>query len=33
VRAEAEIGGMLLEWLQSDGQVHYRVLAARKPRG
>jgi SAM-dependent methyltransferase len=32
VRAEAEIGGMLLEWLQSEGDVHYRVLAARKPR-
>jgi SAM-dependent methyltransferase len=33
VRAEAEIGGMYLEWLQADGHVHYRVLAARKPQG
>jgi SAM-dependent methyltransferase len=33
VRAEAEIGGMLLEWLQSDGHVHYRVLAARRLQG
>lgn len=32
VRSEAEIGGMLLEWLQAEGHVHYRVLAARKPR-
>lgn len=30
VRSEAEIGGMLLEWLQAEGHVHYRVLAARK---
>jgi SAM-dependent methyltransferase len=32
VRSEAEIGGMLLEWLQAEGHVRYRVLAARKPR-
>jgi SAM-dependent methyltransferase len=31
VRLEAEIGGMLLETLQTDGFVRYRVLAARKP--
>jgi SAM-dependent methyltransferase len=30
LRSEAEIGGMLLEWLQAEGHVHYRVLAARK---
>lgn len=31
VRQEAEIGGMLLETLQTEGFVRYRVLAARKP--
>jgi SAM-dependent methyltransferase len=31
VRAEAEIGGLLLESLQTDGHVQYRILAARKP--
>ncbi|MBS7792615.1 methyltransferase domain-containing protein [Roseococcus sp. SDR] len=31
VRAEAEIGGLLLESLQTEGWVHYRLLAARKP--
>jgi SAM-dependent methyltransferase len=30
VRAEAEIGGLLLEALQTEGFVHYRILAARK---
>lgn len=30
VRAEAEIGGLLLESLQTDGYVQYRILAARK---
>ncbi len=30
VRLEAEIGGRLLESLQSDGFVHYRVLAFRR---
>jgi len=29
VRAEAEIGGLLLETLQTEGHVRYRVLAAR----
>jgi SAM-dependent methyltransferase len=29
LRAEAEIGGLLLETLQTEGYVHYRVLAAR----
>jgi SAM-dependent methyltransferase len=33
VRLEAEIGGMLLEALQTDGHVRYRVLAARRPAG
>jgi SAM-dependent methyltransferase len=33
VRAEAEIGGMLLESLQTEGHVHYRVLAARRRPG
>jgi len=32
LRREAEIGGMLLETLQTEGFVRYRVLAARKPR-
>jgi SAM-dependent methyltransferase len=32
VRSEAEIGGLLLETLQTDGFVRYRVLAVRKPR-
>ncbi len=31
VRAEAEIGGLLLESLQTEGHVHYRILAARAP--
>jgi SAM-dependent methyltransferase len=31
LRREAEIGGMLLETLQTEGFVRYRVLAARKP--
>ncbi|WP_431304287.1 SAM-dependent methyltransferase [Sediminicoccus sp. BL-A-41-H5] len=31
VRAEAEIGGLLLESLQTEGWVHYRLLVARKP--
>jgi SAM-dependent methyltransferase len=31
LRQEAEIGGMLLETLQTEGFVRYRVLAARKP--
>jgi SAM-dependent methyltransferase len=30
LRAEAEIGGLLLESLQTEGFVHYRILAARK---
>ncbi|HZF75697.1 MAG TPA: methyltransferase domain-containing protein [Acetobacteraceae bacterium] len=30
LRAEAEIGGLLLETLQTEGHVHYRVLAARR---
>ncbi|MBX9750311.1 MAG: methyltransferase domain-containing protein [Roseococcus sp.] len=30
VRAEAEIGGLLLETLQTEGWVHYRLLAARR---
>ncbi len=30
VRAEAEIGGLLLESLQTEGWVHYRLLAARR---
>ncbi|MGG5810683.1 SAM-dependent methyltransferase [Falsiroseomonas sp. CW058] len=33
LRAEAEIGGMLLESLQTEGHVRYRVLAARKGPG
>lgn len=33
VRLEAEIGGRLLETLQSDGLVHYRVLAFRRDAG
>lgn len=31
VRAEAEIGGILLESLQTEGWVHYRLLVARRP--
>ena len=31
VRAEAEIGGLLLESLQTEGWVHYRLLVARRP--
>lgn len=31
VRIEAEIGGLHLETLQTDGFVEYRVMAARKP--
>lgn len=31
VRAEAEIGGLLLETLQTEGFVHYRLLVAQKP--
>ena len=31
VRAEAEVGGLLLETLQTEGWVSYRLLAARKP--
>jgi SAM-dependent methyltransferase len=31
IRAEAEIGGLLLETLQTEGNVHYRILAARAP--
>jgi SAM-dependent methyltransferase len=31
VRAEAEIGGLLLEGLQTEGWVHYRLLVARRP--
>jgi SAM-dependent methyltransferase len=30
VRAEAEIGGIMLETLQTEGFVHYRLLAARR---
>lgn len=30
VRAEAEIGGIMLETLQTEGLVHYRLLAARR---
>ncbi|MEI6162028.1 MAG: methyltransferase domain-containing protein [Roseococcus sp.] len=30
VRAEAEIGGLLLESLQTEGWVHYRLLVARR---
>lgn len=33
LRLEAEIGGRLLETLQSDGFVEYRVLAFRRSRG
>lgn len=32
VRAEAEIGGLVLETLQTEGFVHYRLLVAQKPR-
>lgn len=31
VRAEAEIGGLLLETLHADGHVHYRIMVGRKP--
>jgi SAM-dependent methyltransferase len=31
VRAEAEIGGIQLETLQTEGDLHYRLLVARKP--
>ncbi len=31
VRLEAEIGGIFLETLQTDGFVEYRIMAARKP--
>jgi SAM-dependent methyltransferase len=31
LRLEAEIGGLLLETLQTEGFVRYRILAARKP--
>lgn len=31
VRAEAEIGGLVLETLHADGHVRYRILAGRKP--
>lgn len=31
VRAEAEIGGLLLESLQTEGWVHYRLLVAKRP--
>jgi len=31
VRAEAEIGGLVLETLQTEGFVHYRLLVAQKP--
>ena len=31
LRREAEIGGLLLETLQTEGFVRYRILAARKP--
>ena len=30
VRCEAEMGGLLLETLQTEGHVHYRVLVARR---
>jgi cyclopropane fatty-acyl-phospholipid synthase-like methyltransferase len=30
VRCEAEIGGILLETLQTDGFVHYRILVAQR---
>jgi hypothetical protein len=33
VRAEAELGGMLLETLQTDGWVSYRLLSARLSSG
>jgi hypothetical protein len=33
LRLEAEIGGRLLETLQADGFVQYRVLAFRRLRG
>jgi tocopherol O-methyltransferase len=33
LRQEAEIGGMLLETLQTEGFVRYRVLAGRAPLG
>jgi SAM-dependent methyltransferase len=33
LRLEAEIGGLLLETLQTEGFVRYRLLAARKPPG
>jgi SAM-dependent methyltransferase len=33
LRLEAEIGGLLLETLQTEGFVRYRVLAARAPLG
>lgn len=33
VRVEAEIGGLLLETLQAEGFVRYRLLVARKPAG
>ena len=33
VRAEAEIGGLLLETLHADGHMQYRVMAGRKPAG
>lgn len=32
LRAEAEMGGILLENLQAEGWVTYRMLVARKPR-
>ena len=31
LRREAEIGGLLLETLQTEGFFRYRILAARKP--
>lgn len=31
LRREAEIGGLLLETLQTEGFIRYRILAARKP--
>jgi hypothetical protein len=33
LRAEAELGGMLLESLQTDGWVSYRLLSARLNSG
>jgi hypothetical protein len=30
VRAEAEIGGIMLETLQTEGHVRYRLLVGRK---